>query len=272
MSDPLPHELSAGLARAGARRGPIGEPVYYYCEIGSTNDRASELADGGSAEGTTVIAGRQTSGRGRLGRVWHSPADAGLYVSVVIRDRQAFPLLTLAGGVAVADGIRNATGLPVDVKWPNDVVVADERAPMRRRKVAGVLAEGTSDGTSVIHVVLGFGINVRPAAYPPEIAETATSLETELGRAVDLGGVLGETLAALAGQLAALKHGGRAGLLARWRALAPTATGTRVAWDAGGARRSGVTDGIDDEGALLVRVGGRIERILAGEVSWGGRD
>jgi BirA family biotin operon repressor/biotin-[acetyl-CoA-carboxylase] ligase len=268
MSDQLPPELGAGLQRTRGRRGCFGDIVHFFTETESTNDRAAELAERGAPEGTTVIAGRQTGGRGRLGRSWYSPPDAGLYVSVVVRTREAFPLLTLAGGVAVADGIRAASALPVDLKWPNDVVVADERAPARRRKVAGILAEATSDGTSVLHVVLGFGVNVRPASFPPEIGDRATCLETELGRPVDPGGILGETLVVLAENIAGLAQGHRAPLLARWRALAPTAVGSRVAWDAQNARMSGITGGIDDEGALLVRAHGGTQRIISGEVTW----
>jgi BirA family biotin operon repressor/biotin-[acetyl-CoA-carboxylase] ligase len=268
MSEPLPLELAAGLQRTRDRRGPIGEPTYYFAETASTNDVAGSLADRGAPEGTTIVAGCQTAGRGRLGRSWHSPPDAGLYVSVVIRSPRAFPLITLAGGVAVADGIRLATGLPVDIKWPNDVVVADERATARQRKVAGILAEASSDGAGVLHAVLGFGINVHPTAYPPEIADRATSLETELGRVLDRGGVLGETLAVLSMYLTELTSGTRDRLLARWRALAPSATGSRVRWGTGRDRLLGLTNGIDDEGALLVRVAGRTERVIAGEVTW----
>jgi BirA family biotin operon repressor/biotin-[acetyl-CoA-carboxylase] ligase len=268
MSEELPPELAAGLARTRGRRGRFGASLHYVAEIGSTNDGAASLAARGAGEGTTVVAGRQTAGRGRLGRTWHSPPDAGLYFSVVVRTRQAFPLLTLAAGVAVAEGIRAATGLPVDLKWPNDVVVADERAPARRRKVAGVLAEATSDGPTVLYVVLGVGVNVRGSPLPAEVARRATCLEAELGRAVDAGAVLGETLAALETNVDLLAGGGREAILARWRMLAPTSVGSRVTVTTGSGRVSGITDGIDREGALLVRIGGRTERIIAGEVQW----
>ena len=88
----------------------------------STNDVAAGYAERGAPQGTTVLAAAQTSGRGRLGRHWYSPPGAGLYFSIVIRSRAAAPFLTLAGGVAVAEGIRAATGLPLEIKWPNDVV------------------------------------------------------------------------------------------------------------------------------------------------------
>ena len=134
-------------------------------------------------------------------------------------------MLTLAGGVAVADGVRAATGLPVRIKWPNDVVV-EAGTPLRRRKLAGILAEASTGADGVQHVILGFGINLRSAAYPPELADTATSIETELGRAPENGAVLAETLAALSERIAQLAAGNTGDLLARWRDLSPSARGT----------------------------------------------
>jgi BirA family biotin operon repressor/biotin-[acetyl-CoA-carboxylase] ligase len=268
MPEPLPAEIASALRATAARRGPFGEPLHFFSETESTNDVAATLAEQGATEGTTVVASSQTAGRGRLGRGWFSPPGAGLYVSVVFRNPRAVPLLTIAGGVAVADGIRAATGLPVGLKWPNDVVAESGLTPPRRRKIAGVLAEASSGAEGVQHVVLGFGINLRPAAYPPEIADRASSIETELGRVPDAGAVLAETLCALAAYSAAV-HAGHAGsLLDRWRALAPSASGATVRWDAPDGERTGVTVGIDDSGALLVRAGDRVERVISGDVRW----
>jgi BirA family biotin operon repressor/biotin-[acetyl-CoA-carboxylase] ligase len=186
---------------------------------------------------------------------------------VVFRNPRAVPLLTIAGGVAVADGIRAATGLPVGLKWPNDVVV-DSGVPIRRRKIAGILAEASTGAEGLQYEVLGFGINLRPAAYPPEIADRASSIETELGKVPDGGAVLAETLCALAEYADAVHAGDAASLLDRWRALSPTACGTPVGWDTPDGERTGVTAGIDDAGALLVRTGGRVDRIISGEVRW----
>lgn len=268
MADPLPGDLAAALAARRERMRPFGDPLYYFAETGSTNDLAASLAGQGAPEGTTVLASAQTAGRGRFGRRWFSPPGAGLYVSVVCRNRDAAALLTLAGGVAVADGILAATGLPVRIKWPNDVVV-EAGAPVRRRKLAGILAEASSGADGLQHVVLGFGINLRPAAYPPDLSATATSIETELGRPPDAGAVLGETLAALALRTAQLAAGDPAPLLTRWRELAPSARGAAVEWDTPAGTARGVAAGISDDGALLVRRDGRIERIISGEVRWG---
>jgi BirA family biotin operon repressor/biotin-[acetyl-CoA-carboxylase] ligase len=267
MFEPLPVDLAAALAITVERRGRVGEPAYYFSETTSTNDVAAAYAEQGAPEGTIVIAGSQTSGRGRLGRVWHSPPDAGLYVSVIIRSEPAAPFLTLAGGVAVATGIRAATGLPLEIKWPNDIVTRTN-GPARRRKIAGILAEGSSSAEGLQYVVLGMGINLTPVAYPLALQDRASSIATELGRDVDAGLVLCEILAALAEELTPLARGDASGLLARWRSLAPFATGSTVECESSRGRVSGVTAGIADDGALLVKVGDAVERVVAGEVVW----
>jgi BirA family transcriptional regulator, biotin operon repressor / biotin---[acetyl-CoA-carboxylase] ligase len=268
MSEPLPRDLESALARSADRRGPFGEPVVFFSETGSTNDIAIAMAERGAREGAMAIAAAQTAGRGRMGREWFSPEGAGLYVSVVCRSARAAPLLTLASGVAVADGIHQATGLPVVLKWPNDVVIPDSAAPGKRRKLAGVLAEGSTGPDGLQYVVLGFGINLRSAAYPPAIAARTTSIEAELGRSVDRGAVLAETLSLLNQHVSALARGNTADLFRRWRELAPSACGARVEWTVNGQTHRGTTTGIDDQGALLVREQNRTERIIAGEVTW----
>jgi BirA family transcriptional regulator, biotin operon repressor / biotin---[acetyl-CoA-carboxylase] ligase len=268
MSDPLPADLALALQTSRPRRGHLGEPATFFLETTSTNDVAAALAERGAPEGSMVIAAAQTSGRGRMGRTWHSPPGAGLYFSIVFRSPSAAPFLTLLGGVAVADGIRAATGLPLEIKWPNDVVTAAGQGPARRRKVAGILAEGSSSNRLLHFVVLGIGINLRAAAYPPALADRASSIEVELGRPVETGAVLAEILATLAEALPALTRGDGRTLLARWRALAPSAHGAVVECETGGGRVEGIASGIADDGALLVRVGGTVERIVAGEVVW----
>jgi BirA family biotin operon repressor/biotin-[acetyl-CoA-carboxylase] ligase len=268
MPDALPEELASALRASGQRRGHLGEPAYYFIETTSTNDVAAAHAERNCPEGTTIIASAQTSGRGRLGRAWYSPPGAGLYVSIVFRSEEAAPFLTLLGGVAVALGIRAATGLPLEIKWPNDVVTPKAAGPARRRKIAGILAEASSSVGGVQYVVLGIGINLHPVAYPPELAERASSIEAELGRPVDAGAVLAELLVELHAELPALAAGNAASLLSKWRRLAPSASGHPVECETPAGRVNGVAAGVADDGALLVRVGGRVERIVAGEVVW----
>jgi BirA family biotin operon repressor/biotin-[acetyl-CoA-carboxylase] ligase len=168
----------------------------------------------------------------------------------------------------VVDGVGAATALPLEIKWPNDVVAAGSNGPASRRKIAGVLAEASSSAEGLQHVILGIGINLSPAAYPPEIALRASSIESELGRPVDAGPVFAHVLAALADHLTALSRGDATRLLARWRALSPWTAGSTVECDTPTGRTTGIASGIADDGALLVRVGGRVERIISGEVVW----
>jgi BirA family biotin operon repressor/biotin-[acetyl-CoA-carboxylase] ligase len=183
-------------------------------------------------------------------------------VSTVLAPRRsrdgerAMLLTTLAAGVALVEGVRQATGLVPSLKWPNDLYVG-------RRKLAGILAEGAGEA-----VVLGYGINIGNAAFPPELADRVTSLESELGRGVDRVSVFVETLCALARRYDDLLEGRFDAILDAWRVLAPAAVGTRVSWTTASGAARGITAGIDDRGALLVRVGDRTERIVAGEVLW----
>jgi BirA family biotin operon repressor/biotin-[acetyl-CoA-carboxylase] ligase len=270
--DPMPPELADALATAAPRLGSFASRSIYFSTVGSTNDVASALASAEDAEAAVVIADAQTSGRGRRGRTWFSPPGAGLYVSVVLAPSRAVrlpdlatALLTLTAGVALAEGVRRATGLAPDIKWPNDLVIG-------RRKLAGILAEGVSAPAShgVQSVVLGYGLNVSAAAYPPELAGRVTALETELGRAVDRSAVCVETLVALRERYADLLDARFDVILDAWRARAPGSRGARVSWDTLDGPRTGITMDIDDSGALIVRSGDRLERLVAGEVRWEG--
>lgn len=252
----IPAELAPALAGLLERRPDVRLDVRWQASMPSTMDAASALAHAGAPHGVVVVADEQTAGRGRRGASWASPAGAGLYLSFVARPTSAVPMLTLGAGVGVRDGIVAATGLAADLKWPNDLMAG-------RRKLAGILAEGISIGTAAQAVIIGVGINVQPAAYPPDVSARATSLERELGRSIDRGSLLAAVLAGLWDRLVQLEQ--RPGdILQAWRAAAPGAIGSRVEWDG----RAGVTAGIDEAGALLVRTGTGIERIIAGELTW----
>jgi BirA family biotin operon repressor/biotin-[acetyl-CoA-carboxylase] ligase len=231
--------------------------VRWLATTTSTMDVASKLAGEGARHGVVIVADEQTAGRGRRGTTWQSPPGAGLYLSFIARHAgAALSLITLAAGVAVRDGIAASTGLNADVKWPNDLIVG-------ARKLAGILAEGIAIGTPAQAVIIGIGINMQPAAYPPEVSARATSIEGELGRAVDRELLLSSVLASLWDRLALLERA-PGDILQAWRAASPNANGTRVEWDG----KHGLTAGIDDSGALLVKTADRIERIIAGELRW----
>jgi BirA family biotin operon repressor/biotin-[acetyl-CoA-carboxylase] ligase len=266
MLESLPVDIQTKIQQERHRLDIFARCLHYRSIVTSTNDVAARLAMAGAEEGTAVLADAQTAGRGRYGRVWHSPPDAGLYFSIVLNSPQ-LPYLTLMAGVAVADAVRRSTGLAVDIKWPNDIVVVS--GPSKRwRKLAGILAETTRVGASAERTILGIGINLRHVERPPDLALRASSLEEELARPVDRATVLVESLASLVEWHQRLIGGDIGAILSRWRALAPSACGARVAWTAQ-SECEGMTTGIDEQGALLVRTDrGEIERILGGIVTW----
>jgi BirA family biotin operon repressor/biotin-[acetyl-CoA-carboxylase] ligase len=267
--DDLPPDFADAFANLRGRLGHFGSPPLFFSSVDSTNDVARQLVAAGQ-HGAVVIADAQTAGRGRRGRTWFSPPAAGLYVSVAIdlsparvRPDRVSALMTLAAGVAIAEGVQRITGLSAEIKWPNDLLVG-------RRKLAGILAEAVADDSrrAIASIVLGYGINVRPAAYPPELRDRATSLETELGRPIDRAALCAETLAAVAERSNDLVEGRFDAILDGWRRRAPASAGARVSWQTPAGAQSGVTAGIDDWGALLVQTPQGIERLVAGEVNW----
>jgi BirA family biotin operon repressor/biotin-[acetyl-CoA-carboxylase] ligase len=263
----LPFDVAAAVNAASARSQALRFDVHWYPSVTSTMDLASEAAQVGASEGWVVLADEQTAGRGRRGRHWSSPPGAGLYLSFVLRPAlQAMrpslvSLLTLAAGVAVRDAITRASGLTPDLKWPNDVMV-------NQRKLAGILAEGVSIGTSLQTVILGIGINVSRGSHPSVLAERATSLEAEMSQPPDRVALLQEVLVMMATRYDQLRSGRPDQVLDAWRAAAPRCHGASIEWDSPQGVRHGLSAGVDHDGALLVTTSQGTERIIAGEVRW----
>lgn len=231
------------------------------------------LANAGAVEFTSVLADEQRSGRGRRGRSWASPPGAGMYLSIIVRDEglgAQVPLVTLAAGAAVAQAVVDVSGLPVELKWPNDIVIG---RPWR--KLAGILCEASALGTSQGVMVVGVGVNLQRAAYPPDVAGRATSLDSECDRPVALVDLVVASLSRVREYVGDLRQGRRAVVLDRWRHFGREALDNRpVAWQDEQGLRRGVACGVSDSGALLVRTtdGGsglpRIEHLIAGDVQW----
>ena len=224
----------------------LGEPRLDVESCESTQ----QLVDTSLPEGAIVVADHQTAGRGRLGRSWDAPPGKALLLSILLKpppERHA-PELSLVAGVAVADTVERCTGLAVQLKWPNDVM-------LRRRKVAGLLAEAR-DGA----VVLGIGLNVNQSRE--ELPENAGSLLTLTGREWRRDQLLDSLLADLGRTYAAWRSGG---LDAVYEGLAPRdfLRGRRVSVNG----TSGVATMIDRQGHLQVEVGhGDVVAVDSGEV------
>ncbi len=226
-------------------------------EIGSTNDVARALADAGVPEGAVVVAEVQTQGRGRLGRSWFSP-EGGLWCSVLLRPqaRSAWGRLSLAAAVAASEAIEATVPLRTGIRWPNDVVIGE-------RKACGILIEGT--GGAVV-VGIGINVNVPVETLPPEVAAHATSLHLAAGHPVDRETILRALLGSLA-RWYGLWDAGDDAVLEAWRRRDVT-RGTHVIVDGPGPRVEGVAVGVDDDGALRVRLeSGVVQRVVAGDLT-----
>ncbi|KAE9636214.1 MAG: BirA family transcriptional regulator [Epulopiscium sp.] len=153
----------------------LGRKIVHYHQIDSTNKEAKKLAASGEKEGTIVISEEQLAGRGRLGRTWISPAGTGIWMSVILRPSIAptdASKITLLAGLAVCEGIKEATGLPVQIKWPNDLV-------LHNKKICGILTEMSAEMEKINYIILGIGINVNTDSFPEDLKNTATSLKIE---------------------------------------------------------------------------------------------
>ncbi len=272
MIEPFPADVARALdeRRASDGLGFLADRLSYVSVVSSTNDVAMDLAAAGVPDGTAVFASRQTAGRGRRGRSWFSPGDSGLYLSVVFREIRS-ALVTLLAGVAVAEGMRRAANVQIELEWPNDLVVESTPSFSHRNsrlKVGGILSEASTAMAAGQAVVVGIGVNLSAVVYPEEIASRATSLEALAGRTVDRGVVLLEILASLMEWREQFLSDAGTAMLTRWTELSPSSRGAMVEWTAAEGQRTGITDGVEPDGALRVRSDGRIERLLGGTLTW----
>ena len=165
----------------------MGQPLYFYPETDTTNDRIRELALEGAPEGTLAIAEMQTAARGRRGRAWQAPADSGIWMSLLLRPNipptQA-SVLTLLTGIALTEAIEDVTGLEVGIKWPNDIL-------LKGKKLVGILTEMDCDMEKIHSVTVGMGINVNTKVFPEDLQNIATSLYLETEREYDRAEIVG---------------------------------------------------------------------------------
>lgn len=277
---------------AAESAGAFAQHVHVLPSTASTNDEVARAALVGAPQGHTVVAAEQTAGRGRRGASWHSPSAHGLYVSTLLRpdrwpvtrqapDQPAASLITLMAGVAVASAVTDVCGARVELKWPNDVMATPGAATpgvggvRPWRKLAGILAEGASDGSVLRTVVLGIGINVFRSAAPPDVAARMIALEQLIEPAgqADPASLVRPLVTALLTRLAQgvdqLSAGRLAEVRRQWTDLAPSVDGTPVRWHHHGVTREGRARGIDETGALRVLVDGTGDVVVhGGEVEW----
>jgi len=234
--------------------------VLRFASLPSTNTELARLASAGAGEGLAIVADEQTAGRGRLQRVWSSPAGAGLYFSILLRPTIAqtyWPLITLMAALAVGDALHEACGLTTDIKWPNDLLSGE-------RKVCGILAESI-DTPSGRAVIVGIGINLTQNAFPPELADLATSIAEETGRQPQREMILAALLQTLARWYSVLDQPKQ--IIAAWSNRSSYATGKLVQVSNGDEVWQGTTSGLESDGTLRLQLAsGEIKLIRAGDV------
>lgn len=270
----LPDLLMPGLIRpelgdlGPTQKGEprIGHKIIHYFRLDSTNSVALELAGTDPAStphGTVIVAEEQTAGRGRFRRNWYSEKTSGIYVSIILRPElppAVAPALTLVAGVAGHSAISALTGLTVDIRWPNDLLI-------KGRKVGGILTEMSAEVDRVHVVVVGLGINVNHNHMPDELAAVATSLRMESGRAHSRSNLLVSLLKQMEQEYRLLIERGSAPIAERWARVSSYAHGKRIRVRVGTGEYTAVTAGVDSTGALRVRrEDGHEQSLVAGEI------
>jgi BirA family biotin operon repressor/biotin-[acetyl-CoA-carboxylase] ligase len=241
--------------------------LHLFASVSSTNTLLLASAAEGAPEGTVYVADEQTAGRGRSDHSWHSASGEGLTLSALVKPslplRDAL-LLSLATGLAAAQAVEETTGLRLDLRWPNDLMLA-------RKKLGGILVETASEtgaDAPLRYAVIGIGINVHQRSFPPELAALATSLDLESdARTMSREALLIALLRALDLELTLLESRNDANaLLARFAERSSWVRGKRVHVPEQGGY-TGATAGLDSRGFLLVDADDGSQRtVLSGGV------
>ncbi|SHJ96541.1 BirA family transcriptional regulator, biotin operon repressor / biotin-[acetyl-CoA-carboxylase] ligase [Malonomonas rubra DSM 5091] len=256
-----PDLLLAAEIEKGLNCSHLSTTLICLPELDSTNARARQLAEEDAAEGTVVIADRQSAGRGRLGRCWESPSAVNLYCSILLRPQipvQQAPQLTFLSAVAVAETLQQLYRIDAKVKWPNDVLVDG-------KKIAGLLNEMNAETEQIHFVILGIGVNLNMSTeqFPEELNYPATSVLIETGQQVDRPAFVRALLQLLDDYYGEFLQQGFVSIRRRWETLCDMMS-QRVSVD---NSMFGTVVGLDSDGALRLQLDdGHIERVMAGDV------
>src|SRR2546425_1245432 len=264
----LPDVLLPQLIRPRLRTTMMGRTLFHFYSVDSTNAFALRLLAHGRKvpEGTVVIAESQTAGRGRLGRRWHSEPEAGLYFSIVLFPKvppSLAPLFTLGTAVAMHNAAERYTGLDIDIKWPNDLLIGG-------KKICGILSEIQAEVDLLQNMIIGVGVNVNHEALPPDITDRATSLRIASGRIQSRVEILLEFFEEFENIYMDFERKGPRSIIDQWTRHSSFATGRRIEIHDGVRKIAGVTRGLNPLGALRIeQKGGQLEEVYSGDVvSW----
>jgi BirA family biotin operon repressor/biotin-[acetyl-CoA-carboxylase] ligase len=256
--------LTPDMLRQRLKGSLFGKRIYHFFKTDSTNRVALELGHANEAEGAVVLAEEQTAGRGRAGRAWHSDRAVGIYVTLLLRPKLApvqAPLLTMMAGLSARSAVQTLTGLVVDLKWPNDLLIGGKKA-------GGILTEMHAEPGQIRFVIAGIGLNVNQERFSGELAETATSLRIETGKAQSRMELLVRLLREFESDYNRLLREGVASVVERFEAVSTYAKGKRVRVTNGTESYAGTTAGLGPEGLLQVqRDDGKIMTVIAGDVA-----
>jgi BirA family transcriptional regulator, biotin operon repressor / biotin---[acetyl-CoA-carboxylase] ligase len=244
---------------------PFARRIYHFFKTDSTNTVAMRLGESGEPHGTVVVAEEQTAGRGRAGRSWTSEKSAGIYCSILLRPPippAHAPLLTLLAGLAARDAATEDLDMLPDIRWPNDVLVGG-------RKFCGVLTEMHAEPDRVHYAVVGIGINVNQTKMPDQLADAATSLRIETGKAHSRLELLIRLLRHVDRYYNQFIADGALPILRRFAEVSSYFKGKRVRITTTRESFTGTTAGLESSGVLRVeRDDGRgIELVLSGDVA-----
>lgn len=260
----IPDRLIPGEIKWRLDTKILGKTVISYKKVDSTNDVAYELAEKGLAEGAVILAEEQAKGKGRHGRLWTSPPKGGIYMSCILRPEMVpneIPKITLLAAVAVAKAIRESTGLSTMIKWPNDILVNDN-------KVCGILTEMKAEQDDIAFVVIGMGVNVNTSLR--SLPKGASSLKEELhyGKKEELSRVelTKKMIRALEEEYLRLKAEGFKPIIDEWKQMS-SMIGSRVKVVTQNRTFEGLAHDIDPDGAFVVRLEeGILERVSSGDI------
>jgi BirA family biotin operon repressor/biotin-[acetyl-CoA-carboxylase] ligase len=259
------HSVRALMFHLAALDAEIAGTVFagklHFARVtGSTNSDAIAAARDGAPHGSVYFADEQLAGRGRGGHGWISVAGEGLYVSVLFRPQipaSRLPLLPLAAGLAAVEAIRAVSGLVVDLRWPNDLLIGP-------RKTGGILVEANVESKSLPHAVIGIGINVHQRTFPPGLATPATSLDLETGKTISRQTLLVALLKSLEREASALNDASVAATIAARLEEASTWICGRNVDVHGPQTCTGVTAGLDEHGFLRVATASGLVTVQTG--------